>query len=340
VAAYEGDANNEAIATVCGAANQSSAVGTVPVILAASATGGTVGKPVGATASIQEGAIPGGQLTFKAFPPGDTNCSGTAAFSSTVSVSGNGSYRSAPFSPSRVGAFRWTVRYSGDANHAPATVGCGGATSAISRAAPSITGGVDTRPTVGTPFQATTTLQGGFSPTGKITFQIYGPVASGCGKVLAVDKVSVNGDTISSDPFVAERPGRYSFVAIYSGDAANQGATTPCDSPSLVAQVRKRKPKVKPSARLAGRSIEIRARLSGAVSPSGVVNFRLYRPGDTRCAGKPVYTGGLRIKSNGTYSLAKYLATKSGVYHLSVGYSGDQRNKRYRGTCAQSIHVS
>jgi hypothetical protein len=193
---------------------------------------------------------------------------------------------------------------------------------------------------VGTPFQATATLQGGFSPTGKITFQIYGPVASGCGKPLAVDKVSVNGGTIRSDPFVAERPGRYSFVAIYSGDAANQGATTPCDSPSLVAQVGKRIPKVKPSARLEGRSIEIRARLSGAVSPSGVVNFRLYRPGDTRCAGKPVYTGGVGVKSNGTYSLAKYRATKSGVYHLSVGYSGDQRNKRYRGNCAQSIHVS
>jgi hypothetical protein len=313
------------------------------VTLVASATGGTVGNPVSATASIQEGATPRGQLTFKAFPPGDTNCSGTAAFSSTVEVSGNGSYRSAPFVPSRVGAFRWTVSYSGDPNHAPATVGCGGATSSISQATPSITGGVDTRPTVGTSFEVTATLQGGFAPAGSITFQIYGPVASGCGKPLAVDKVSVNGNsTIRSDPFVAERPGRYSFVATYPGDAANQGATTPCDSPSLVVQVGKRMPKVKPSARLKGRRIVIRARLSGAVSPSGVVNFRLYRPGDRRCARKPVYAGGVGVKSNGVYALAKYLAAKSGVYHLSVGYSGDQRNKRYRGNCksAQSIHVS
>ncbi|HSR94895.1 MAG TPA: hypothetical protein VLK56_08515, partial [Solirubrobacterales bacterium] len=137
-ASYEGDANNEAAELPCGSANQASAVGTITPTLAASATDATVGHPVSATASIQEGAIPTGQITFTAFSPGDTNCSGAAAFSSTVDVSGNGSYRSAVFVPTRVGTFRWTVSYSGDPNHAATTAGCGKATSSVSPASPSI----------------------------------------------------------------------------------------------------------------------------------------------------------------------------------------------------------
>jgi hypothetical protein len=342
-AAYSGDANNEAISLPCGTANQASAVGTVTVTLTAGATSGTVGNPVIATASIQNGAIPKGQITFKAFSPNDVNCSGAAAFSSTVSVSGNGSYRSDLFVPPRVGAFRWTVSYSGDPNHAPATAGCGEATSTAAQARPSITSGVEGKLVVGGSFSVTATVLGGFAPAGTVSFQIYDPSAAGCAKPLAVNTVAIarNG-TARSDPFVPKRPGRYSFVASYSGDASNQGAIEPCDPAAHAAQVEKRTPKVKPHARLKGGNlISIRARLSGAVSPSGVVNFRLYRPGDTRCKGKPAFNGGLSVKSNGSYLLAEYLASRAGIYRLSVGYSGDQRNRRYTGACssAQTIRV-
>jgi hypothetical protein len=340
---YAGDANNEAAGTACGAANQASAVGVVSVTFTVSATGGTVGNPVNAAATIQEGAIPAGQITFKAFPPSDVNCSGAAAFSSVVSVSGNGSYRSAAFVPSRVGAFRWTVGYSGDVNHAPATAGCGKAASSVSQATPSVSGAVGQRLTVGTAFRDTTTLQGGYTPAGTITFRIYGPVAAGCATPVFVDTVAVAGNgTFSSDPFVAKRAGRYSFVASYSGDASNRGAIEPCDSVGQVARVQKRTPKVKPRALLIGaRQISIRAHLSGGASPSGVINFRLYGPGDKRCKRKPAFSGAVTVKSNGNYSLATYLATKAGIYRLSVGYSGDQRNKRYKGSCsgAQPIRV-
>jgi hypothetical protein len=340
---YQGDANNKPINPVCDAANQSSAVGVIAVTLSASATGGTVGTPVNATATIQEGAIPTGQISFKAFSPGDANCSGAAAFTSAVSVSGNGSYRSAAFVPRRVGTFRWTVGYSGDPNHAPTTAGCGKATSSVSKAGPSIAGKVRRRLTVGTPFRDTATLQGGYSPAGTITFRIYGPVAAGCAKPLFVDTVAVAGNgTFSSDPFVALRPGRYSFVASYSGDAANQGAIEPCDSVGQAARVQKRTPKVKPRALLiGGKRISIRAHLSGAASPSGTINFRLYGPGDKRCMGNPAFSGGITVKSNGNYPLAEYLATESGTYRLSVGYSGDRRNQRYKGSCsgAQTIRV-
>jgi hypothetical protein len=340
---YAGDGNNETAALGCDANGQASAVGTIDVTLTASATGGTVGTPVTATATIKEGATPGGQIVFKAFPPGDTSCSGAVAFSSTVSVKGNGSYGSAAFSPARVGTFRWTVAYSGDANHAPASVGCGKATSAISQAKPTVAGAVPQQIPVGTAFRDAATLQGGFGPGGTITFRIYGPVAAGCTGPAYVNTVKIDGNgTFNSDPFVPLRTGRYSFAVSYSGDAENQASSEPCDSPGQVVQVVKRSPKVKPRAALVGgKQISIRARLSGSVSPSGQLTFRLYGPDDKRCRRKPKFSGGVTVKKNGTFSLARYLATKPGTYRLSVGYSGDQRNRRFRASCgaAQSIRV-
>lgn len=117
---YEGDANNEASGLACNAPNQASAVAAVTVSLSASAGSGAIGGSVDATATLGNGAIPTGQLTFQAFPPTDLTCSGTPAFSSTVDVAGNGAYGSAPFSPLQIGSFRWLVTYSGDVNHEPA----------------------------------------------------------------------------------------------------------------------------------------------------------------------------------------------------------------------------
>jgi hypothetical protein len=340
---YAGDANNEAVSLGCGTANQASAVGTINVALASSATGNTVGNPVTATATLSEGAIPSGEITFKAFPPSDANCSGPPALSSSVKVSGNGTFSSAALVPTKVGTYRWTVAYSGDPNHAPATNGCGAVPSRITPAQPSISGAVPPRVTVGTAFTDTVTLGGGFAPRGTITFRIYGPVASGCAKPAFVNTVAVNGNgTFSSDPFVALRPGRYSFVASYSGDVANQSSSEPCDSPTQVVQVRRRAPRVKPRAVLIGsKQISIRARLSGGVSPAGAITFRLYGPNDRRCARKPVFSGGISIKRNGTFSLGRYIATKPGTYRLGVGYSGDKRNQRHKISCsgAQSIRV-
>jgi hypothetical protein len=341
-ASYNGDSNNQTAGLTCNASNQSSAVGTIDVTLTASAGGGTVGTAVTASATIAEGATPGGQIVFRAFSPGDEGCSGPPAFSSTVAVAGNRTYRSADFVPSRVGTFRWTVAYSGDANHAAATVACGKAASAISKAKPSIGGAVPQQTTVGTPFSDAATLKGGYAPNGTVTFHIYGPIAGGCAGPAFINTVALKGNgTVSSDPFVALRPGRYSFAVSYSGDAENQAASEPCDSPGQVVQVLKRSPKVKPRAIRVGRQISIRAHLGGSVSPAGSLVFRLYGPGDKRCQRKPKFSGKVTVKRNGTFSLARYLATKPGVYRLSVGYSGDPRNRRYPPTCAaaQSLPI-
>ncbi len=339
---YSGDGNNEGAGIGCGDPSQASAVGVIDISLTASATSATVGNPVAATATIREGAIPGGQITFAAFAPTDTSCTGTPSFTKTLDVVGNATYHSEPVVPTRTGAFRWVVSYSGDANHAATKTPCGTPTSTIASATPSIASTVPQELSVGTPFQITATLQSGFAPTGTVSFRIYGPNATTCDKPLSTNTVTVSANgTVSSAPFVALNPGRYLFVASYSGNSNNQAAAESCDPNGRVAVVGKRVPKVKPNARLKGKRISIRARLIGATSPIGTVRFRLYRPGNKTCAGKPAFSGGVTVKANGRYLLAQYLARKPGIYRIAVSYSGDKRNKHYDSGCtgAQQVHV-
>lgn len=341
---YGGDANNEAADLACGAGNQASAVGTIAVTLKVSASGGTVGSPVAATATIAEGATPGGQITFKAFPPADATCAGAPAFSSTAAVAGNGTYTSGPFVPARVGSFRWSVDYSGDPNHAAASSSCGAAASAVTRAVPSILGWTKKRITLGDSVQDTAALQGAQAPTGTVTFRVYGPNTVGCAKPLLVNTVAISGSgPLKSAPFAPQRPGRYSFLASYSGDAANAAAAEGCESALQSVVVKKRRPRVTPRAQLNGsRQISILARLAGAFSPSGRIEFRLYRPGDRLCRLRPALSGSTSVTRNGTHSLAEYLATRGGVYRLVVGYTGDLRNDRFAASCrqAQPIRVA
>jgi hypothetical protein len=69
----------------------------------------------------------GGNITFSLFPPSDTTCSGTATYTETVPVNGNGDYHTSNTSTlvSDEGTWRWLVSYSGDANNDPATSTCG-----------------------------------------------------------------------------------------------------------------------------------------------------------------------------------------------------------------------
>ena len=81
----------------------------------------------------------------------------------------------------------------------------------------------------------TATLAGGSSPTGTITFTLYGPDDASCSNAAAfTDTQSVasgNGDYDSAD-FTPSQPGTYRWTASYSGDADNDPATTSCNDPN------------------------------------------------------------------------------------------------------------
>lgn len=98
--------------------------------LAGSSTVTGAGATTTATAGLR-GASPTGTVFFKLYPPGNTTCTGTPAFSSSKAVAGNGSYRSAAFKATVGGAYRWVLTYGGDANNESAATGCADAATAV-----------------------------------------------------------------------------------------------------------------------------------------------------------------------------------------------------------------
>ncbi len=123
-ASYSGDGANAA----AGPTSCSQASAAVMVQPANTFVGVTAAAPsaamIHASATIG-GYGPTGSVTFFLTPPGDTFCSGTPVFSSTVAVNGNASYASANFSPTATGTYKWRASYSGDANNfAASPTGC------------------------------------------------------------------------------------------------------------------------------------------------------------------------------------------------------------------------
>jgi hypothetical protein len=120
-ASYSGDANNNPVANACNEPAETVVVsgggGRVTPTLTTQVTpaAATVGQSVVDTATLTGGNAPTGTITFIAFPPGDTNCTGAPIYSSQVPVNGNGSYVSTPaFVPTAPGQYRFIAGYSGD----------------------------------------------------------------------------------------------------------------------------------------------------------------------------------------------------------------------------------
>ena len=83
------------------------------------------------TATLSGGVAPTGTITFSSFGPNDATCTAVPAFTSIVTVAGNGSYTSANFTPSVAGTYRWVATYSGDANNVASATACNDANESV-----------------------------------------------------------------------------------------------------------------------------------------------------------------------------------------------------------------
>lgn len=95
-----------------------------PTITTQASPSVAVGGFIRDTATLAGGAAPTGSITFRLFGPEDATCTGTAVFTSTVPVNGNGSYTSADFAPTAAGTYRWIARYGGDGANLPVAGAC------------------------------------------------------------------------------------------------------------------------------------------------------------------------------------------------------------------------
>jgi hypothetical protein len=82
------------------------------------------GGQVHDTATLAGGLVPTGNITFNLYGPDDATCAGPLAGTSTVPVSGNGTYQSSDITVADPGTYRFVASYSGDVAHNPVTTAC------------------------------------------------------------------------------------------------------------------------------------------------------------------------------------------------------------------------
>jgi len=142
------------------------------------------------TAHLTGGKSPTGTITFRLYGSDDSKCSGSPVHTSSATVKGEGYYTSGQYTPVVVGTYRWVAKYSGDDNNHGAATECDDATetAVIDKAGPDLSSSASGTPTVDGPRSArageaihdTATLANGLSPTGSITFLLYGPDDAHC----------------------------------------------------------------------------------------------------------------------------------------------------------------
>src|SRR4029077_885409 len=237
-----------------------------------------------------------GTITFSLFGPNNATCAGTALFTSTKAVAGDGSYPSDPFSPTLAGAYSWVASYSGDASNNAISTACNDAneTSTVTRFSPTITTSATATANVGGAISDTAILAGGNAATGSITFTVFGPNSVACaGLPVFTWTTAVSGDgSYASGSFSPLLPGAYSWVAGYSGDAVNNAATTACNDPGETSTVAKASPTITTRATpssTAGTAVSDTAILAGGSLPTGTITFSLFGPNDATCSLTPIF---------------------------------------------------
>jgi len=356
IASYSGDANNVAVAGNCGDANETVVITqATPSMSTTASAGGAIGVSVTDTATISGGASPTGTVTFRLYGPSATAVctAGNLVFTSNaIPVNGNGNYLSAPgFAPTAVGTYRWIASYSGDVNNVAVAGNCGDAneTVVITQATPSMTTVASAGGAIGVSVTDTATLSGGFTPTGNITFRLYGPSATAvCNAgnlVFTSNAVTVNGNGAypSAPGFSPTAAGTYRWIASYSGDANNVAVAGNCGDANESVVIGQTTPSMITQASAGGAigvSVTDTATLSGGTSPTGTITFRLYGPSATAVcnAGNLVFTSNaVTVNGNGAYPSAPGFApTLAGTYRWIASYSGDANNGPVEGACGDA----
>jgi hypothetical protein len=243
---YSGDANNLPSSSDCTSEplvvnKNSPTLGTTP-----NPPSGSIGDALNDSATLTGASNPTGSITFYLFAPGD-NCADTdtAVYTEVVALSGNSASTTGSGTGSNVatqaGVYHWMATYPGDANNDPASSVCGDEPVTIAKNSPNVT--TNTTPDsgqIGVTMKDSATLSGATSDAGgTINFYLFAPGvscnAAGTGAVYKSKGVPVNGNGVyhsidgnESGDNTATKSGTYHWLAVYSGDANNNGANSGC----------------------------------------------------------------------------------------------------------------
>lgn len=306
-----------------------------------------------ATVSGRESAVAGATITFNAYGPNDPSCTGTPAFTSTVSQPVvDGAVTSEAFSPTQAGTYNWIAAYSGDANNEPATHACGIANEVVevTEAQPTInTEASDEQLLGGGLLTDTATVSGrvGAVAGGTVTFNLFAPGDTACATSIfnsTVD-ISATSDTVTSAGYTATVPGNYRWIASYSGDTNNLPVSGICGEDGEDTDVNPAQPAITTDAGdniAIGGELTDTATVSGRVSPSAsTVDFRLYGPNIADCSGTPVFEslGVTLAPTESTVTSEGFVPALVGTYRWVATYNGDANNSSVSGVCGDPLET-
>jgi hypothetical protein len=96
-----------------------------------------------------------------------------------------------------------------------------------------------------------------------------------------------------------------------------------------------------PSSGNIGAVLNDSATLSGALSPTGSITFKLFPPSDATCAGSPVYTQAVPLTGNSASTTPGYTSLVAGIYRWTADYPGDGQNAAASSGCqAEQVTIA
>ena len=307
------------------------------------------GQSVSDTATLSGGFSPTGTISFKAYGPDDDDCSGSAVYTTSVSVSGNKSYGPVSFVPDAAGTYHWIASYSGDANNESASGACGddGENDVVNKVQPSIATSANETVTLGAAIHDSATLSGGTNPTGTITFKVYA-TADCSGAALATINVNVDGNkTYGPVDYTPTAAGTYHWVASYSGDANNKSATGACGDAGENDTVQKLSPSIATELVSGanngtnltlplGSKVHDTATLSGATANAGgTVAYTVYS--DNTCTQSFASAGSANVTNGVVGDSSEVTFSQAGTYYWQAVYSGDANNNGATSACTSEV---
>jgi Putative Ig domain len=236
--------------------------------------------------------------------------------------------------PAVSGASTFTAQVS-DGENPPAIVS---ATFSLVSGVP--TEAISTTPGAGGPLGSTTvtdtaTLTGGSSPTGTITFNLYGPsdTADCSGTPADTETAAVSGNGTATTPtgYTPATTGTYWWTASYSGDSGNNAVSTTCGDEQVV--IGQATPAIGVNGGGGGpigASVNASATLTGGFSPTGTITFTLYSQPD--CT-NPLATSPQGVNGDGNYTSVSFTPLAVGQYYWVAAYSGDSSNLAVASGC-------
>ncbi len=185
---------------------------------------------------------------------------------------------------------------------------------------------------IGDPVHDSATLSGATPGAGgTVTYTAYTDSACTQNPRGAGTVTVASGVVPDSSPLSFDHAGTFYWQAVYSGDADNNGATSPCTSEQLV--VNPNTPSIVTAQHLIPNDD---ATISGTTqNAGGTITFNLYSPGNATCTGPTDFTQTVPVSGSGTYSTTNtaFIASAQGTWRWQVIYSGDADNVGTASAC-------